>query len=141
FRAATTLGAKFAGSAEKQIDALAKYGYNIGLAFQIVDDILDMTENEKTLGKTSGIDIAQGKGYAIAHTNNGSMGNVAIAEDQADPMQTLKQKLLTGDAITEGYRQAQFLVEQAIDYLDVLAPSPAKDALTRLANLTIQRDH
>ena len=44
-----------------QLDALSKYGEHVGLAFQIVDDILDVEESSEALGKTAGKDAAQGK--------------------------------------------------------------------------------
>jgi len=49
-----------AGASSEQLGSLRDYGYNIGLALQIVDDILDITENEDVLGKPAGSDLAQG---------------------------------------------------------------------------------
>ncbi len=48
------------GQSEARIGALQRYGYNIGLAFQIVDDILDFSSDEKTLGKPAGNDLRHG---------------------------------------------------------------------------------
>jgi geranylgeranyl diphosphate synthase type II len=59
--ASALLGGLLAGAGEKTIDALRVYGNATGLAFQIVDDLLDMEETAATLGKTAGKDIAQGK--------------------------------------------------------------------------------
>lgn len=56
-----TGGATLAGAEKDQIDALTQYGKNIGLAFQIVDDILDVVGDEKSLGKDIGSDTAKGK--------------------------------------------------------------------------------
>jgi geranylgeranyl diphosphate synthase type II len=55
------LGGILAGATEAQLDALRTYGHATGLAFQIVDDLLDVEENAATLGKTAGKDLAQGK--------------------------------------------------------------------------------
>ena len=55
------MGAIYAGADEAQIDALSCYGEHIGLAFQIVDDILDVEESSEALGKTAGKDVTQGK--------------------------------------------------------------------------------
>jgi geranylgeranyl pyrophosphate synthase len=50
-----------AGATGEILDAIAEYGTHIGLAFQIVDDILDVEEASAVLGKTSGKDAAAGK--------------------------------------------------------------------------------
>jgi geranylgeranyl diphosphate synthase type II len=55
------MGAIFANADEGQLDALSRYGEHIGLAFQIVDDILDVVESSEALGKTAGKDAEQQK--------------------------------------------------------------------------------
>ena len=60
-QAAVLAGAHWAGAGAAQRKALAKYGSSLGLAFQIVDDILDETESAEALGKTPGKDTTQGK--------------------------------------------------------------------------------
>src|ERR1017187_5781736 len=55
------MGAMAAGSSVAQYQALSAYGEHVGLAFQIVDDILDVEESSETLGKTAGKDAAQHK--------------------------------------------------------------------------------
>jgi geranylgeranyl diphosphate synthase type II len=59
--ASAVLGGILAGATEEQIDALRDYGRATGLAFQIVDDLLDIEADAATLGKTAGKDVAQGK--------------------------------------------------------------------------------
>ena len=60
-RASLRMGAIYAGASEAQYAALSGYGEHIGLAFQIVDDILDVEESSEALGKTAGKDAAQHK--------------------------------------------------------------------------------
>jgi len=55
------MGAIHAGATEEQLAAISEYGEHIGLAFQIVDDILDRTQTSEQLGKTAGKDAAQNK--------------------------------------------------------------------------------
>jgi geranylgeranyl diphosphate synthase type II len=59
--ASVVLGGLLANADDEKIKALRDYGRNIGLAFQIVDDLLDQEEDASTLGKTAGKDLAQGK--------------------------------------------------------------------------------
>ncbi len=59
--AAVTLGGLIAKASEKQLAALQRYGEAAGLAFQIVDDLLDQEQTSAELGKTAGKDAAQGK--------------------------------------------------------------------------------
>ncbi len=60
FRAATEAAGVLADMAEEDIQHLRKYGYHLGVAFQIVDDILDFTGSQRTLGKPAGSDLLQG---------------------------------------------------------------------------------
>jgi geranylgeranyl pyrophosphate synthase len=57
-RAAALLGGVAAGAGDRAIDALARYGDALGLAFQIADDVLDVTSTTEVLGKTAGRDAA-----------------------------------------------------------------------------------
>ena len=59
--ASVVLGGLLSHATGRQIEALHRYGCAIGLAFQIVDDLLDVQETAATLGKTAGKDVAQGK--------------------------------------------------------------------------------
>jgi geranylgeranyl diphosphate synthase type II len=59
--ASVVLGGILAGAPEATVERLRHYGEAIGLAFQIVDDLLDIEESSETLGKTAGKDVAQGK--------------------------------------------------------------------------------
>jgi len=61
FRASMVIGALIAGASEEKIAALSEYGTAIGLAFQVVDDILDITATSEQLGKSAGKDIQSKK--------------------------------------------------------------------------------
>jgi geranylgeranyl diphosphate synthase type II len=61
FTASVLLGGLLGGASEEQLEALRRYADALGLAFQIVDDLLDIEESSATLGKTAGKDVAQGK--------------------------------------------------------------------------------
>lgn len=60
-RASVRMGAIYAGASETQLAALSAYGEHVGLAFQIIDDVLDIEQPSEALGKTAGKDQAQQK--------------------------------------------------------------------------------
>jgi geranylgeranyl pyrophosphate synthase len=134
-----------ANGTPEQLAALEHYGFNLGLAFQIVDDILDLIADSKTLGKTAGIDVSQGKGLAMAiATGNGKPATATTAVvdvDAGDPLASFKQKMLTGGYIEEGRQQAQQLAMLAAMSLDVLPASAARDEMLALTRQVIERDH
>lgn len=136
FQAAGLIGAKLANSADDVVEALGDYAFNIGLAFQIVDDILDIVGDEEKLGKTSGIDLGQGRGFVAVEDKSNGNGNHA-----EDIMDTIKRKLMSGNHLQEARDQAAGLVQMAVASLSVLPDSPAKDGLVELANEVINRDH
>ncbi|MCY4464292.1 MAG: polyprenyl synthetase family protein [Chloroflexi bacterium] len=137
FRAASAIGAKLAGAGQQEISVLADFGFNLGLAFQIVDDILDLVADEAILGKTSGIDIVQGRGVAVALGEGNSNGN----SPPSDPLDTIKRKMLEGDTVDKARSRADLLVHSAIASLDSLPHTPAKDALIELAQQVISREN
>jgi geranylgeranyl diphosphate synthase type II len=76
-RASVTIGGIIAGAEEEQIEILRSYGEKIGLAFQVADDILDVTSTSEQLGKTPGKDLAARKAtYPALH-------GIAQSEDRA----------------------------------------------------------
>ena len=61
------MGAILGDGTAAQIEAAGKFGYYLGLCFQIVDDILDVTGDAASLGKTPGSDVAQGKTTTLSY--------------------------------------------------------------------------
>lgn len=83
--ASVLLGGLLAGASDEQLAALQRYGEATGLAFQIVDDLLDIEESAATLGKTAGKDVEQGKltypallGVEAARAEAGRLLGVAV---------------------------------------------------------------
>ena len=136
FRAAGAIGAKLANASPREIEALSDFGFNLGLAFQIVDDILDLVADEERLGKTAGIDMDQGRGVAVALGADNGNGSVRAG----DPMDAIKREMLEGDTIEKAREHANQLVYIAVERLDVLEASPAKQALVELARMVVERD-
>src|SRR5579884_3916187 len=83
-------GATVGGGTDAQIALMEEYGRNLGIAFQIVDDVLDYTGKEATIGKPAGNDLRQGLVtlpliYALRHEHNGRAESVAELLGQSDP--------------------------------------------------------
>lgn len=82
--ASVVLGGLLANADDAKIEALRNYGRAIGLAFQIVDDLLDQEEDATTLGKTAGKDLAQGKlTYPALFGTDAARGAVDALLDEA----------------------------------------------------------
>lgn len=79
FKAAIRSGAILAGASEENLDALTRYAENFGLAFQITDDILDVTGDEKILGKPTGSDAKNLKSTYVSLTSLDEAKNLAQA--------------------------------------------------------------
>ncbi|MFN8379048.1 MAG: polyprenyl synthetase family protein [Anaerolineae bacterium] len=133
FKAAAGLGAKVANAPRSFEQAFESFGFNIGLAFQIVDDVLDVTADSEQLGKTSGIDVEQGRGFTVAYEHDED-------EPAVDPMAAIRARVMQGDAIREAYEQANHFVEMAVDGLSVLPDSSAKQQLIELAYSVVDRN-
>lgn len=138
FAGAAKMGGMLGGGSPDQIEALEQYGFSIGLAFQIIDDILDLIADSATLGKTAGIDLTQGKGFAVAAAGGNGSTSVGVAE--AEPGSDLKRKLLAGNYIEEGRNNARQLVSLAELRLSALPESPSREALRELARLAVERE-
>ena len=120
--------------------ALARFGMLLGMAFQITDDLLDYTEPEAVTGKPSGLDLREHKVTlpliaALAQLPAEGEGRRVVAElmEAAEPSDDLVGeviRLVEGAGGLETARQrALDLAQQAEAELDVLPPSPARDAL------------
>ena len=90
-RGSVRLGAIYAGAPKDEYEALSRYGERIGLAFQIVDDILDVVSTSNTLGKTVGKDAAQQKAtfpalYGVDESRKRAMKYFILACDALDSL-------------------------------------------------------
>jgi len=132
FAAAARLGALQAGADEAIVAALGTYGHNIGLAFQIVDDVLDLIGDPQVLGKPVRADLTQGK-FSLPLLN--------LPPAMRETVSALAEGLIHADAIEEALDQAHKFADRAVAALAVLPPSPSHDALIALARSAVERTH
>ncbi|MBK8004856.1 MAG: polyprenyl synthetase family protein [Gemmatimonadetes bacterium] len=134
--AACELGALRAGARER--DALRRFGEQLGMAFQIVDDLLDYTEQETVTGKPSGNDLREHKVtlpliYALDRLTPAARAEVATLMKTAEPDDTQISRVIALVAEAGGLDYArgrgQRLAEGADQALDELPPSPARETL------------
>jgi octaprenyl-diphosphate synthase len=118
FATCTELGGVLGGASEVQSRALSSYGRNVGMAFQIVDDVLDLTASEEVLGKPVASDLREGKAtMAIIH----SMERCVPAERQLIE-KVLRERALNGVKHTDvlevldRYRSLDYATSQATEY-------------------------
>jgi octaprenyl-diphosphate synthase len=147
FEAATRLGAVICQASAADQQALASYGMHLGTAFQLIDDVLDLTGDGNTIGKNLGDDIAEGKPtlpllYAMRHGNASQAQLIrnAIQQGGADNIQSVIQAVQQTDALQHVRQLAQQEAAQAGQAIAHFAESPAKQALIDLAEFAVQRD-
>jgi geranylgeranyl diphosphate synthase type II len=98
-RAGVRMGAIYAGADAAQLAALSAYGEHIGLAFQMIDDILDVEESSEALGKTAGKDARQQKitfpaVYGLAESRRMAEAELQKAQASLEPFGASAQRLL-----------------------------------------------
>jgi octaprenyl-diphosphate synthase len=138
-----------AESGPKESTALGQYGRLMGLAFQIVDDVLDYQANSGALGKPVGQDLAEGRitlPFILARDNLPAESKarlLAIAaqndlnKDLFEEASILVEK---GAGIELSLAKATSLANEAIAALEVLPHTTQRDLLTELAIFTVRRD-
>jgi len=123
--------------------ALHAYGRHLGLAFQIVDDLLDLTGSSDTLGKPAGADMAEGHATAPVLYANEEFPELADLirrkfKSEGDVARAL-ELTMASDAMQRTRDLATSHAQKAADALGVLPPSAARDGLLRLCADVLNR--
>ena len=150
FSGCAEIGAALGTSSEAQRAALREYGFDLGIAFQIVDDVLDYVADQTALGKPLGGDLREGKvtlpvilllqrtGPDVA-----AMVRKVIADGEVDPgtWQTIKDLLRSEGAIEAAFERAVTYAARAKRHLlNAFPSSPERDGLVALADYVVNRD-
>ncbi|MBI4302439.1 MAG: polyprenyl synthetase family protein [Chloroflexi bacterium] len=145
FAAATEAGAILSQAPEIEIQALKNYGYQLGMAFQIVDDILDFMGESKEMGKPVANDLLQGTLTlpAILLLERYPEGNPILQlfakQGQEANLQQAIQMIRSSTIIRDSYQVAEEFCAQARQSLDGLADGPHRRSLLELVDYVIQR--
>ncbi|MCC9602194.1 polyprenyl synthetase family protein [Stieleria sp. JC731] len=145
-RVACSLAAAEAGCDDEQIEAIAAYGDNLGIAFQIADDYLDLWGDDSAIGKTLGTDLQQGKLtlpiIRLLETASPKDKQVilAILSGEADSrFDKIRPYLDRSDAKSYTASVAANFRDQALKGLDQLPNGDAKRCLSEIAYFSIDR--
>lgn len=150
FEACAKIGALSAGATDEEIAAAAKFGQNIGMIFQIRDDIFDYFDS-KEIGKPTGNDMVEGKLtlpviYALNHSNYESMQTLArkvkAGTINADEIAVLVEFTKQQGGIEYAERRMEEIAAESRVFIDQYVKEKAvKEALTAYLEYVIQRNY
>jgi heptaprenyl diphosphate synthase len=138
YATACRIGGLVAGLPQPRIEVLGAFGHQYGMAFQVVDDILDVIASDAELGKPAGHDMAEGVyNLPVLRTLRGPRGDElrSLLGTPLEPQARARALALvrSGDGVGQSIDEAQVYVDGAGDALGALPPSPARDALAAAA--------
>lgn len=142
------LGAVLHDLDENICSALYEYGEKVGQAFQIIDDVLDLTGDEETVGKSLGRDVEKGKLtlpmiHALKHADAADRSALLtiLKQGSVTPAQTaaIRQILDNAGSLEAAQTAAAKMIDQAKAALCILPDSPARNCLLTMADAVITR--
>lgn len=144
FEAACKAGMVAGAGSDADIAALGRYGYELGMAFQIVDDVLDFIGDERKLGKPAGNDLRQGTItlpliYAVAHNGSPLLHRIVEHPLMDDEIAQTIAEVIERGGVQEALDTARNYARRAVSYLDGFRASPAHDTLAQLARFVVER--
>ena len=147
FEASSKSGAAVANADSSLLEALGNYSFYLGLAFQIVDDTLDVTGDPHNTGKAVGTDLIEGKPtlpviYAMEDPVQGPelIGLFEKPDVTSDDVAKALELIRSTDAVDRCLARAKDLADQAVSYLDDVPDSVYRDSLIKLASFIVSRD-
>ena len=150
FGACTRLGAVITGQDSQTEQAMSHFGRNLGMAFQLVDDLLDFTASEDVLGKPVGSDLREGKItlpliHLLDRCTAAEQALVAkVVEERAFrtvAWEDLLHLIYRYETPQKVKQQARVYAQDALQCLESLPDSPYKKSLASLPDLVVNRQH
>jgi octaprenyl-diphosphate synthase len=150
FSAATQLGGVLGGVDAGREERLRFYGMNIGLAFQLVDDVLDLTSDERTLGKPVQSDLKEGKLtlplirlIKNVESRHREMVRNAIETRNADAevKETIARLVVESGAAAYVMEKARDYAQKAKDCIEGFPDCDARSALLAISDHIVERNH
>lgn len=148
FEASTHSAAALCEASDEQKAALQTFGDHLGIAFQLVDDLLDYRGDATTLGKNVGDDLAEGKPTLplIVTMRDGTAEQAdlvrkAIQQGGSQDLEGIRAAVEAAGALDYTARLARDYAERAIDSLQALPDNEFRDALIELTRFAVARTH
>ncbi|PVZ11327.1 MULTISPECIES: polyprenyl synthetase family protein [unclassified Pseudomonas] len=148
FEASTHSAAALANAPQAQREALQQFGDHLGVAFQLVDDLLDYKGNAEELGKNVGDDLAEGKPtLPLIYTlragtpEQAALVRQAIQKGGIDELERIREAVDASGALAYTARLAQEYAAKAVACLELLPASEYRDALVELTEFAVARTH
>ena len=148
FESAAQIGALLANAAPATESALAKFGLNIGISFQIIDDALDYRPGTDNIGKNTGDDLADGKmtlplihALRVCTPSDNRLIQAAISTGDRSQFDTIVAIIESTDSLAYTSRLARTYAAQAQQALELLPPSDYRNALSKLAEFAVSRTY
>ena len=138
-------GAALSQAPEESIQILIEYGHNLGIAFQIVDDVLDFIGTEEELGKPTGSDLAQGTLTLPAilllehYPEENPIKRLFKNRDERDNIKLAIELVRNSPIIDECYQVASDYCDRACRNLKLLPDNASRQSLIELADYIIRR--
>jgi len=145
FSTAAESGALLSGAPENLVQSLKSYGYNLGMAFQIVDDILDFQGTEEEIGKPVGNDLLQGTITLPSillmerYPNDNPIKKLFENVENDGNLKLVIEMIQNSDIIPQSYSVAADLCHKATQALETLPDSSYKRSLVDLAAYVMER--
>jgi geranylgeranyl pyrophosphate synthase len=146
FEMTTRAGAMVSTENAATIESFRNFGYELGMAFQIVDDLLDFTGDQSTVGKPLGSDLLQGLVtlpaiyFAEMNPEHPDVRSLAAGGwGDHERMERLVQSIRTSDAIHKAMREAEQCIDRAIAHIAQFENGVEKQALEDLARYVVDR--
>ena len=143
FEVGARTAARLAGADASLIDAMARCGRHVGLTFQMVDDLLDVTASEAALGKPVGLDVREGNPsmpIVLAMEQDEELRRLFARTDLSEgEVSAVLGRLRRSDAISRGYAIATAHASTAREALLTLPDSPHRDYLLGLVDQLVDR--
>tara|TARA_B100001175_G_scaffold317932_1_gene337796 strand:+ start:20969 stop:22657 length:1689 start_codon:yes stop_codon:yes gene_type:complete len=146
FETCAMTGAKLSGATEQIVESMAEWGLNMGLCFQLMDDLIDITGDTETLGKPAGSDIVQGKRTLIAIHALGTGKELpsfreayGSGECESELLAKAVQELHDNGSIQYAKDRAMFHHSKAHSCLDILGDSDSVSILREMTDFQLIR--